>query len=263
GSDCIRSLVRHRAPARWSGGLPGATGLAVVSEVDSSVHYAFYEFAGVEAARSVLASPGMRALVLEFDRARGTRVRRTRDILKWSNRPQTRPGEAESPWASFEKIALRRNQSCLPELPLRPSCGPERYGEGSHAHPNRRASGLRSCDRGTGAGARQRARSRGRARDPMYCGADRDRAWQGHRTAAVRGRTAGQVPLTGAAFPGDLDGGAQEGRLGRAENAAHHRGTAHGASPAIRRRLRRSAQAAAAGEADPQRAQQRLIIVIE
>jgi hypothetical protein len=43
---------------------------------------AFYEFARVEAAQSVLTSPGMRTLVLEFDRAWGTRVRRTRDILQ-------------------------------------------------------------------------------------------------------------------------------------------------------------------------------------
>jgi hypothetical protein len=52
------------------------------SDVEPSVHYAFYEFVGVEAAQSVLASPGMRALILEFDRAWGTRVRRTRDILQ-------------------------------------------------------------------------------------------------------------------------------------------------------------------------------------
>jgi hypothetical protein len=52
------------------------------SDVDASVHYAFYEFARVEAAQSVLTSPGMRTLVLEFDRAWGTRVRRTRDILQ-------------------------------------------------------------------------------------------------------------------------------------------------------------------------------------
>jgi hypothetical protein len=52
------------------------------SEIEPSVHYAFYEFAGVEAAQTVLRSAGMRALVLEFDRAWGERVRRTRDILQ-------------------------------------------------------------------------------------------------------------------------------------------------------------------------------------
>src|ERR1700674_5156546 len=51
------------------------------SAVDPCVHYAFYQFAGVEAAQSVLPSAGMRALIAEFDRAWGTRVRRTRDIL--------------------------------------------------------------------------------------------------------------------------------------------------------------------------------------
>jgi hypothetical protein len=51
------------------------------SETAPSAHYAFYQFAGVEAAQSVLASDGMRGLIREFDRAWGTRVRRTRDIL--------------------------------------------------------------------------------------------------------------------------------------------------------------------------------------
>ena len=52
------------------------------SEVDRSIHYAFYQFADVEAAQSVIASAGMRALIAEFDRAWGPRVRRTRDILQ-------------------------------------------------------------------------------------------------------------------------------------------------------------------------------------
>jgi hypothetical protein len=52
------------------------------SEPAPTVHYAFYQFAGVEAAQSVLGSSGMRELVLEFDRAWGARVRRTRDILQ-------------------------------------------------------------------------------------------------------------------------------------------------------------------------------------
>jgi len=51
------------------------------SAVDSAVHYAFYQFAGVEKAQSVLRSAGMRTLIAEFGRAWGTRVRRTRDIL--------------------------------------------------------------------------------------------------------------------------------------------------------------------------------------
>jgi hypothetical protein len=39
------------------------------SRTDPAVHYAFYEFADVDRARSVLDSPGLRALVAEFDRA--------------------------------------------------------------------------------------------------------------------------------------------------------------------------------------------------
>jgi hypothetical protein len=67
--DALAAFAAERAWRCWS-------------DVEPSVHYAFYEFAGVEAAQSVLTSPGMRALVLEFDRAWGTRVRRTRDILQ-------------------------------------------------------------------------------------------------------------------------------------------------------------------------------------
>jgi hypothetical protein len=51
------------------------------SRTDSAVHYAFYEFADLERAQAVLASPELRALVAEFDRAWGARVTRTRDIL--------------------------------------------------------------------------------------------------------------------------------------------------------------------------------------
>ena len=52
------------------------------SRTDPAVHYAFYEFADVDRARSVLDSPGLRALVAEFDRAWGARVTRTRDLLE-------------------------------------------------------------------------------------------------------------------------------------------------------------------------------------
>ena len=51
------------------------------SETEPSLHYAFYEFVGVEAARTAVQSAGMRTLIGEFDRAWDTRVRRTRDIL--------------------------------------------------------------------------------------------------------------------------------------------------------------------------------------
>src|SRR6202158_400504 len=66
--DALQVLQDDRAWRCWSA-------------VDPCVHYAFYQFAGVEAAQSVLPSAGMRALIAEFDRAWGTRVRRTRDIL--------------------------------------------------------------------------------------------------------------------------------------------------------------------------------------
>ena len=52
------------------------------SRTDPAVHYAFYEFADIERARAVPASPELRALVAEFDRAWGARVTRTRDLLE-------------------------------------------------------------------------------------------------------------------------------------------------------------------------------------
>ncbi len=52
------------------------------SRTDPAVHYAFYEFAGLERAQAVLASPELQALVAEFDRAWGARVTRTREILE-------------------------------------------------------------------------------------------------------------------------------------------------------------------------------------
>jgi hypothetical protein len=51
------------------------------SGVDPAVHYAFYQFAALEAAQAVLQSPAIRQLAAEFDRAWGLRVTRTRDIL--------------------------------------------------------------------------------------------------------------------------------------------------------------------------------------
>lgn len=65
--DAVKAFQAERAWRCWS-------------EIEPSVHYAFYRFPDVATAQSVLAS-GMRALIAEFDRAWGTRVRRTRDIL--------------------------------------------------------------------------------------------------------------------------------------------------------------------------------------
>jgi hypothetical protein len=64
------------------------------SETDPSVHYAFYQFADVEAAQAVLRSDGMRGLIAEFDRAWGARVRRSRDIL---HQVQSLPPKSSKP----------------------------------------------------------------------------------------------------------------------------------------------------------------------
>ena len=61
------------------------------SRTDPAVHYAFYEFADVDRARSVLDSPELRALVAEFDRAWGARVARTRDILETAGMAELNP----------------------------------------------------------------------------------------------------------------------------------------------------------------------------
>jgi hypothetical protein len=58
------------------------------------VHYAFYQFADVEAAQAVLRSDGMRGLIAEFDRAWGARVRRSRDIL---HQVQSLPPKSSKP----------------------------------------------------------------------------------------------------------------------------------------------------------------------
>jgi len=66
--DALRTFQAERAWRCWS-------------ESDPSIHFAFYQFASVEAARAVTKSAGIRALVAEFDRVWGSRVTRTRDIL--------------------------------------------------------------------------------------------------------------------------------------------------------------------------------------
>lgn len=52
------------------------------SRTDPKVHFAFYEFASVEEAEALPASPALRALVAEFDRVWDGRVSRTREILE-------------------------------------------------------------------------------------------------------------------------------------------------------------------------------------
>src|SRR6202008_4494189 len=51
------------------------------SALDGSVHYAFYEFEDAARAQAVMSSEAIKGLVAEFDRAWGTRVIRTRDLV--------------------------------------------------------------------------------------------------------------------------------------------------------------------------------------
>ena len=51
------------------------------SEVDASVHYAVYEFDDAAAARAIPDSDALKRMVVEFDRAWGEKITRSRDIL--------------------------------------------------------------------------------------------------------------------------------------------------------------------------------------
>lgn len=51
------------------------------STLDPSVHTAYYRFNTLEDVHAISDSPGIRALIAEFDRVWDTRVVRTRDIL--------------------------------------------------------------------------------------------------------------------------------------------------------------------------------------
>ena len=52
------------------------------SEVDSSVHYAFYEFDDVARVRATQGSDALKRLAAEFDRLWGDKVTRSRDIVE-------------------------------------------------------------------------------------------------------------------------------------------------------------------------------------
>jgi hypothetical protein len=52
------------------------------SRSDPAVHYAFYEFAGVEQAQALTGSEKIKPLVADFDRVWGDRVKRTREVLE-------------------------------------------------------------------------------------------------------------------------------------------------------------------------------------
>lgn len=66
--DALKAFNARRA---WRGG----------SDVDSSVHYAFYEFDDVASVRAIQGSDALKHLVAEFDRAWGDKVTRSRDIV--------------------------------------------------------------------------------------------------------------------------------------------------------------------------------------
>ena len=52
------------------------------SQVDASVHYAFYEFDDVARACAIQGSDGLKRLVAEFDRMWGEKVARSRDVVE-------------------------------------------------------------------------------------------------------------------------------------------------------------------------------------
>jgi len=66
--DALNGFKARRAWRGWS-------------EVDASVHYAFYEFNDMAQAQAIQCSDALKRLVVEFDRAWGDKVMRTRDVV--------------------------------------------------------------------------------------------------------------------------------------------------------------------------------------
>ncbi|MGH8709132.1 MAG: hypothetical protein ACREVD_13865 [Burkholderiales bacterium] len=66
--DALKAFKARRAWRGWS-------------DMDGSVHYAFYEFDDVARARAVPGSAAIKELIAEFDRAWGDKVKRTREIV--------------------------------------------------------------------------------------------------------------------------------------------------------------------------------------
>lgn len=52
------------------------------SQVDSNMHFAFYEFDTLAAAQAITGTEGLKALIAEFDRVWGNRVTRTREVVE-------------------------------------------------------------------------------------------------------------------------------------------------------------------------------------
>lgn len=54
------------------------------SSVEDNVHVAFYEFPSLEAAETLMASDTLKSFIAEFDRNWGDKVKRTRDVIEFS-----------------------------------------------------------------------------------------------------------------------------------------------------------------------------------
>src|SRR5512140_3858747 len=67
--DALKGFGARRAWRGWSG-------------VDSSVHYAWYEFDSLAQAQAIQGSAALTSLVAEFDRAWGAKVTRSRDFAE-------------------------------------------------------------------------------------------------------------------------------------------------------------------------------------
>ena len=66
--DALKALQARRAWRGWS-------------DLDASVHYAWYEFADLASARAIVDSEALKRLVAEFERAWGEKVARSRDFV--------------------------------------------------------------------------------------------------------------------------------------------------------------------------------------
>ena len=66
--DALKTFKAKRAWRAWS-------------DVDPSVHYAFYEFDSMADARAIEGSEGLKRLVADFDRAWGDKVVRSREFM--------------------------------------------------------------------------------------------------------------------------------------------------------------------------------------
>ena len=67
--DALKAFKARRAWRGWS-------------DMDASLHYAFYEFDDLARARAIPGSGEIKALIAEFDRAWGDKVKRTREIVE-------------------------------------------------------------------------------------------------------------------------------------------------------------------------------------